>query len=169
MRRLPLLSFILILMLVLLATRSSLAPETPSFTVAPFGEVWVYRTVEQPSRVVILASGEAGWNREAVGITAKFTSMDSLVIGVDTREYLTVKKLAESLACDPAKILLWIHRGELQALNIAEQATGRPRWRIPRESWEAFQLVRSNRAGATTSPTRRRRRRPDDSRVIKFY
>ncbi len=86
----------------------------------------------------------------------------------DTREYLTVKQLADSLGCDPAKILLWIHKGELQAVNIAEQATGRPRWRIPREAWEAFQLVRSNRAGAPVAQ-HRRRRRPDDSRVIKFY
>lgn len=88
MRRLPLLSFILILMSVLVVTRSSPALETPSFTVAPFGKVWVYRTVEQPSRVVILASGEAGWNREAEGFAARIASVDSLVIGVDTGKYL---------------------------------------------------------------------------------
>ena len=84
----------------------------------------------------------------------------------DTRAYLTVAELAQSLACDAGKILTWIHRGELEALNVAESATGRPRWRIPREAWERFMLVRSNRSTAAKPRAKRRRR---DDRVIEFF
>jgi excisionase family DNA binding protein len=80
--------------------------------------------------------------------------------------FLTVKQLAESLGCDPGKILNWIHTGELEAINVSESAAGRPRWRIAADAWERFQLVRSNRATATRSRPKRRRR---DDRVIEFF
>lgn len=84
------------------------------------------------------------------------------------RDYLTVPALAESLGVDQDKILGWIHRGELHALNVAESASGRPRWRIPADAWEAFQQARSNRAAIAevASPRRRRRR---DGYVMRFY
>ncbi len=75
-------------MLVLLSSRNALCQELASFSIPPFGTVRVYRTVEDPSRVVIFSAGEDGWNREAQCLAEQFASMDSLVIGVSTKEYL---------------------------------------------------------------------------------
>lgn len=75
----------------------------------------------------------------------------------DTPAYLTVQQIAERLGCDAMKILSWIHRGELAAINIAESATGRPRWRIPGDAWERFQAARSNQTAPIISSPRRRR------------
>lgn len=82
-------------------------------------------------------------------------------------EYLTVPSLATSLGCDQAKILTWIHRGELRALNVAENASGRPRWRIPLEAWEAFEKARSNAPPVEIASPRRRRKA--DGYVLRFY
>ncbi|HPM82223.1 MAG TPA: helix-turn-helix domain-containing protein [Candidatus Anammoximicrobium sp.] len=79
------------------------------------------------------------------------------------RDYYSVSELAAVLAVDPMKILGWIHRGELRAINVAESATGRPRWRVPRKSWEAFTAARTNQA--PVKPPRRKRERY----VMEFY
>ena len=84
------------------------------------------------------------------------------------RDFYAVGELAGVLTVDPMKILGWIHRGELSAINIAENPNGRPRWRIPAAAWEQFQAARSNVATAPAARAPRRRRRADD-RVIKFY
>lgn len=57
----------------------------------------------------------------------------------------------------PQKVLLWIANGELDAVNVAERPTGRPRWRITSEAIERFELRRS--AVPRIKPQRRRRRR----------
>ena len=85
-----------------------------------------------------------------------------------TRDYLTVPALAQSLGVDQDKVLGWIHRGELRALNVAESSTGRPRWRIPAEAWEEFERRRSTRATATSTKPQRRRKR-DMAGVVEFY
>jgi type IV secretory pathway VirJ component len=72
----------------LCADQTVRAGETPPFQVPPFGTIRVYPSVEQPARVVILASGEVGWNREAQDLAASMAFRDCLVIGVDTREYM---------------------------------------------------------------------------------
>ncbi len=86
-------------------------------------------------------------------------------------DFYTVPQLAQALGIDQTKLLGWIHRGELQALNVAESATGRPRWRIPADAWQAFQQARSNtaQAPAPRPQQRRRRRRQADSGIIQFY
>jgi excisionase family DNA binding protein len=83
------------------------------------------------------------------------------------REYLTVPELANELGVDQCKILGWIHKGELRALNVAENPTGRPRWRIPADAWEQFQQARTNQAAAPVARSPRRRR--GDGYVMKFY
>lgn len=71
--------------------------------------------------------------------------------------FLTVPELANELCVDQSKILAWIHRGELLALNVAESATGRPRWRIPADAWQTFQQARSNQKAAASTSNRRHR------------
>jgi len=82
--------------------------------------------------------------------------------------YLTVRGLSEVLAIDQAKVLHWIHTGQLEAIDVSERPGGRPRWRIPEDAWERFCRQRSNQA--TTPPVRapKRRRRRDEG-VIQFY
>jgi type IV secretory pathway VirJ component len=84
MRRLPFLTWVLILLL----CRTALSEEIVSFNAAPLGTVRVYQSVEHPSQVVIFSSGEVGWNWEAQNFAEKFASLDFLVIGVDSKEYL---------------------------------------------------------------------------------
>jgi len=84
-------------------------------------------------------------------------------------DYLTVPALARSLGIDQDKVLTWIHRGELAALNVAENPHGRPRWRIPSEAWEEFQVARSNQASIPAPRQQRRRRRMRGESVIEFY
>lgn len=86
-----------------------------------------------------------------------------------TPAFLTVPQLAESLGCDQAKILHWLHTGQLAGVNIAENPHGRPRWRIRKSDWEAFCQARSNQAPAPAPRQQRRRRRVRDESVIEFY
>lgn len=66
--------------------------------------------------------------------------------GPDEAHYTTVPAKAKELGIDQMKIHGWIRRGELLAINIAENPAGRPRWRIPIEAWESFMAIRSNAA-----------------------
>lgn len=83
-------------------------------------------------------------------------------------KFHTVPELARTLGVDQDKILGWIHKGELRALNVAESASGRPRWRIPADAWQAFEQARSNQPAVPVVASPRRRRR-SDGYVMKFY
>lgn len=84
------------------------------------------------------------------------------------RAYHTVPSLARSLGVDQAKILHWLHTGQLAGINIAENPHGRPRWRIPSAAWEQFQQARSNQASIPVTRAPRRRRR-ETAGIIQFY
>jgi hypothetical protein len=86
-----------------------------------------------------------------------------------TVDYRTVRGLAESLAIDQAKVLHWIHTGQLEAIDVSETPGGRPRWRIPAEAWERFCRARSNQANTATQQPAKRRRRRRDAKIIEFY
>lgn len=82
--------------------------------------------------------------------------------------FLTVKAIATSLGVDQTKVLSWIHRGELTAIDVSKTFGGRPRWRIPETAWREFQEARSNQA-TPPPPAPKRRRRQADASVIAFY
>lgn len=79
-------------------------------------------------------------------------------------EYFTPPELAKRLRVRLDKVHVWIRRGELRAVNVAENVTGRPRWRISAEAVAEFEQRRTAEAPAKTS--RRRKRRMD---VIEFF
>lgn len=54
-----------------------------------FGPVVLYRHRGDPSRVVLLVSGDGGWNLGVVGMARDIAGMDALVVGIDIRRYLT--------------------------------------------------------------------------------
>ena len=70
--------------------------------------------------------------------------------------YLTPPKYAERLGIKPEKVLGWIARGELRAINVAGRVGGRPRWRI---SVEAIADFERRRSAVKPAKTRRRRKR----------
>ena len=69
----------------------------------------------------------------------------------------TPNALAKQLGIRPQKVLGWIARGELRAINMAETTAGRPRWKILPEDLERF--FDSRAASPPPPPNRRRRRR----------
>ena len=78
--------------------------------------------------------------------------------------YLTPPQIGEQYGVDPAKVLGWIRRGELRAMNVATTIGGRPRYRIAPADLAAFEAARS--AGPTPRVSRRRRTDPS---VIQFF
>ena len=82
-----------------------------------------------------------------------------------TKRYLTPPEIAKRYGCKPEKVIGWIKRGELRAINSGDGI--RPRWKVRPEDLEAFEAARSNVATIAPKPTRRQRRKPEG--VIQFY
>ncbi len=78
--------------------------------------------------------------------------------------YLTPPEIAKQMRVTPAKIINFIRSGELAAINVAERAGGRPRWRISQQSLDAFLASRANRR-----PTKVVRRRKSPLTVTEFF
>jgi excisionase family DNA binding protein len=70
------------------------------------------------------------------------------------RRWLSPPLLAEQLGIEPAKVIGWIHRGELRAVNVADKNGKRPRWRISPEALEEFLKPRTS-----TPPVKATRRK----------
>jgi excisionase family DNA binding protein len=79
---------------------------------------------------------------------------------------LTTREAGERLAVNPEKILGWIKSGELPAINVAQKAGGRPRYRIDSADLAVFEERRRVRVGKTTA---QRRRRHQQSGIIEFF
>src|SRR6476659_2607651 len=67
-------------------------PESLSY--GRFGPVAIYRSTPHPKNVVLFLSGDGGWNLGVVDMARILSTMDSLVVGVNTPQY--VKKLNAS-------------------------------------------------------------------------
>ena len=74
--------------------------------------------------------------------------------------YLTPPAVAERFAVDTHKVLGWIKRGELRAIDVATSTGGRPRYRISPSDLALFEASRS----ATPQPKVSRIRRKNPSR-----
>jgi transposase len=78
---------------------------------------------------------------------------------------ITPNTYAKRLGVSIHKILAWIRRGELRALNVANDTARRPQWKIMPEALAAFEAKRA--AVPTTKPARRRSKK--DPAVIEFF
>jgi hypothetical protein len=78
-------------------------------------------------------------------------------------ELSTPPQLAKQLGVGPRKILAWIASGELTAINLAADPSGRPVWRITADALERFFASRQA-TPATTQATTTRTRRPKPKR-----
>lgn len=70
----------------------------------------------------------------------------------------TPNALARRLGVKPQKVLAWIARGELRAVNLADHTGGRPRWKILPEALAEF--FASRQSSPAPAPRRRKRRLP---------
>jgi hypothetical protein len=76
---------------------------------------------------------------------------------------LTVRDITERYRVGQGKVLGWIARGELRAINTAASLCGKPRWVIPPEALAVFEQRRQG--GPPPKPARRKRR----SALIDYY
>jgi hypothetical protein len=72
------------------------------------------------------------------------------------RQKISPPALARLWGVEPSKILGWIERGELAAINGASSTAGRPRYLIDRRDIEAFEQSRRVSTPAPRSPRRKR-------------
>ena len=78
--------------------------------------------------------------------------------------FLTPPQVAKRYGVSEEKVIGWVRRGELRALNLATRRTGRPRWKIAYADLLAFE---SARAAVPAPPICRRRRKSSD--VIEYF
>lgn len=58
-----------------------------SSIVGPFGKVYIYKQSDNPQNIVIMISGDAGWNYGVPEFARAFSGMKTLVVGVDILRY----------------------------------------------------------------------------------
>jgi excisionase family DNA binding protein len=75
-----------------------------------------------------------------------------------TASGLTVRDVARRYRVSRSKVLTWIRKGELPAVNTAAALYGRPRWVVTTDGLAAFE---GRRGGASTPRPQRRRRQRD--------
>ena len=80
---------------------------------------------------------------------------------VDPLRYLSPPKYAKQLGVNSEKVLGWIRRGVLRAINVADRVGGRPRWRISAEAIADFERRRS-----AVKPAKRRKQRKGKSEIL---
>jgi hypothetical protein len=73
--------------------------------------------------------------------------------------WLTPPQIAAARRLRVGKVLTWIRRGELRAINCAERPRARPRWRVSAEALSEFDAARSNRILITPAQPRATRGR----------
>lgn len=83
---------------------------------------------------------------------------------VASAQYLTPPKVAERLAVDSHRVLGWIRRGELRAVNVGD-GSQRPRFRISPADLALFEATRS----AGPEPKISRVRRKKDPQITEFF
>lgn len=65
-------------------------------------------------------------------------------------EWITPPKFAEQLGIKPEKVIAWIRRGELKAVNVADRLGSRPRWRMSPEALSDFLRPRESQPPTIT-------------------
>ena len=77
--------------------------------------------------------------------------------------YMTPPEVADRYGVDPAKVIGWIRKGALRAVNVGDGAR-RPRYRIAPADLAAFEASRT-----VTPPVPRVRRRRVDPNIVQFF
>ena len=108
----------------LLAIALLTAAEPERLRFGRFGAVTLYRAGPNPAHVVLLLSGDDGWDEPMVAIAQALAVHGALVIGVDTTGYEKALALSAEPCAYPA--------GELEGLSqFVQKRLGRPSYRVP--------------------------------------
>ncbi len=67
-----------------------------------FGTVAIYRKTPHPSHVVLFVSGDGGWEKGVVVISKELRDMDTLVVGIDIKNYFPYLRTAHGKCTFPA-------------------------------------------------------------------
>lgn len=67
-----------------------------------FGTISIYRTTPHPARVVLLVSGDGGWNLGVVDMARMIAQQNALVVGIDIIHYLQALESAPDKCSYPA-------------------------------------------------------------------
>ena len=95
-----------------------------AFTFGRFGTVAIYHDIPHPSQVILLVSGEQGWNQEAGNVARALASVNAIVVGVDLPQYLKTLSAAAETCSYPG--------GDFDALNkFVQQKYGFPTYVHP--------------------------------------
>jgi len=89
-----------------------------------FGTVWLYRHSPRPTHVVLLVSGQEGWNPQMGMIAKALASRGALVAGIDLPRYLDALATAEEWCAYPG--------GDFEALSkFVQQKFSFPSYELP--------------------------------------
>ncbi len=95
-----------------------------SISVGKFGSVAIYAPTTEPSSVAIFLSGDEGWRLGVVSMAQNLVKHGALVVGVDTRHYLSELAKGKS-ACRSLA-------GDLEALSHrVQKQLGLPEYLVP--------------------------------------
>jgi type IV secretory pathway VirJ component len=83
------------------ASPSLAAPAPEPFRFARHGTVTLYRPAGPVSGVVILFSGDRGWNQRVVGVARQLTAQGAAVAGVSTPAYLRAWETGKATCVNP--------------------------------------------------------------------
>lgn len=78
---------------------------------------------------------------------------------------LTVADIAKRFRVSPDKVRAWIRRGELNAINTADQRCFRPRFVVTADALADFERSRQAATPDAPKPPRRKKR----TNIIDFY
>ncbi len=84
---------------------------------------------------------------------------------------MTPVEIAQIWRVSAAKVLGWIHRGDLLAINVAGPGATRPIFRIAQESLKQFEAARQHSPPPPPAPrvARRRRTAAGDSKAREYF
>ena len=98
-------------------------------------------------------------HEEVTGLVVAVRRHIQAMANPNARPTISPADLARHWGIKIDKVLNWISSGQLKAVNVAANASGKPRYRIDAEALAAFKAARTL---ATPEPRRRRRSRPED-------
>lgn len=116
--------FLLSLLVFMSSSLPAWSASNETFTFGRFGAVAIYRDIPRPSQVILLVSGEQGWNQEAVNVARALVSVNAIVVGIDLPQYLKTLSAAAETCSYPG--------GDFDALNkFVQQKYGFPTYVHP--------------------------------------
>jgi type IV secretory pathway VirJ component len=117
-------SFLFSLLVFLFVSLPTWSDAKETFTFGRFGTVAIYHEIPHPSQVMLLVSGEQGWNQEAENVARALASLNAIVVGIDLPQYLTTLSAAAETCSYPG--------GDFDALSkFVQQKYGFPTYVHP--------------------------------------